>query len=94
MGDDLPRDFSYFSFLTVSRVFEAHGLRLFDVEELPTHGGSLRVYGCHSDDAAEARERRGSRAARARARGGYERLSTYRGYGERVAADKRQILRS
>src|SRR6202011_5906595 len=42
--------FSYFSFLTVTRVFEAHGLRLFDVEELPTHGGSLRVYGAHADD--------------------------------------------
>ena len=42
--------FSYFSFLTVSRVFAAHGLRLFDVEELPTHGGSLRIFGCHADD--------------------------------------------
>ena len=36
--------FSYFSFLTVSKVFAAHELRLFDVEELPTHGGSLRIY--------------------------------------------------
>ena len=44
--------FSYFSFLTVSRVFAAHGLRLFDVEELPTHGGSLRVFGCARDDRA------------------------------------------
>ena len=35
---------------TVSRVFEAHGLRLFDVEEIPTHGGSLRIYGCHADE--------------------------------------------
>ena len=61
--------FSYFSFLTVSRVFEAHGLRLFDVEELPTHGGSLRIYGAHAEDAREARKRGGARAARARARG-------------------------
>jgi len=56
--------FSYFSFLTVSRVFEAHGLRLFDVEELPTHGGSLRIYGAHADDPGKpetdaARELRG-----------------------------------
>ena len=36
--------FSYFSWLTVRAVFAAHGLRLFDVEELPTHGGSLRIY--------------------------------------------------
>ncbi len=42
--------FSYFSFLTVSRVFAEHGLALFDVEELPTHGGSLRIYGGHADD--------------------------------------------
>jgi SAM-dependent methyltransferase len=84
--------FSYFSFLTVSQVFAARGLRLFDVEELPTHGGSLRVYGAHAEDenkpesdaARELRER--ERAA------GYERLETYLSYGARVEADKRQIL--
>lgn len=84
--------FSYFSFLTVSRVFAAHGLRLFDVEELPTHGGSLRVHGAHHDDlskpdtarAVEMRER--ERAA------GYERLDNYTGYGAHVEADKRRIL--
>ena len=41
--------FSYFSMLTVSRILEAHGMRAFDVEELPTHGGSLRIYACHVD---------------------------------------------
>ncbi len=46
--------FSYFSFLTVSRVFEAHGLKLYDVEELPTHGGSLRIYGAHAEDGEKA----------------------------------------
>src|SRR5262249_7586453 len=39
--------FSYFSLATAERALAAHGLRVFDVEELPTHGGSLRVYGCH-----------------------------------------------
>lgn len=43
--------FSYLSLYTVSRIFEAAGLRVFDVEELSTHGGSLRIYGCHQDDA-------------------------------------------
>jgi SAM-dependent methyltransferase len=43
--------FSYFSLHTVFKIFLAAGLRVFDVEELPTHGGSLRVYGCHADDA-------------------------------------------
>jgi SAM-dependent methyltransferase len=42
--------YSYLSLYTVSRIFEAAGLRVFDVEELTTHGGSLRVYGCHADD--------------------------------------------
>ncbi|MBP1842141.1 SAM-dependent methyltransferase [Rhizobium petrolearium] len=42
--------FSYLSLFTVGKIFENAGLRVFDVEELPTHGGSLRVYGCHTDD--------------------------------------------
>jgi len=45
--------FSYLSLFTVGKIFEAAGLRVFDVEELPTHGGSLRVYGCHKDDVRE-----------------------------------------
>jgi SAM-dependent methyltransferase len=84
--------FSYFSFLTVSRVFQAHGLRLFDVEELPTHGGSLRIYGCHEQDASKT-ESDAARELRERERAsGYESLDTYLGYGRRVEADKRQIL--
>lgn len=43
--------FSYLSLYTVSRIFQASGLRVWHVEELPTHGGSLRVFGCHADDA-------------------------------------------
>jgi SAM-dependent methyltransferase len=43
--------FSYLSLYTVSRIFAASGLRVWNVEELPTHGGSLRVFGCHEDDA-------------------------------------------
>ncbi len=41
--------FSYFSLLTTVRILEAHGLKVFDVEELPTHGGSLRVYACRAE---------------------------------------------
>ena len=40
--------FSYLSALTVAKIFLQAGLRIFDIEELPTHGGSLRVYGCHA----------------------------------------------
>lgn len=42
--------YSYLSLYTVNRIFEAAGLRLLEAEELTTHGGSLRVYGCHADD--------------------------------------------
>jgi len=83
--------FSYFSFTVVQRVFAAHGLRLFDVEELPTHGGSLRIFGCHADDAREETERARELAARELA-AGYDRLETYTSYGQRVIADKRDIL--
>ncbi|MFP5363729.1 MAG: methyltransferase domain-containing protein [Thermoleophilia bacterium] len=83
--------YSYLSFATVGRVFAAHGLRLFDVEQIPTHGGSLRIFGCHDDDprgrsaAAEEMLQR-ERAA------GLEDVQTYLDFGGRVAADKRQIL--
>ena len=85
--------FSYFSLLTVGSVFKAHGLRLFDVEELLTHGGSLRIYGCHADD-TEKPETDAAVALREREHAaGYEQLDTYLGYGRCVERDKRQILR-
>jgi SAM-dependent methyltransferase len=84
--------FSYFSFLTASRVFEAHGLRLFDVQELTTHGGSLRIFGCHADDETKP-ESEAAHELRERERtAGYQELDTYLGYGRRVEADKRQII--
>ncbi len=84
--------FSYLSFLTVQKVFAAHGLRLFDVEELPTHGGSLRIYGCHAQDAAKA-ERPAVTDLLARERAaGLDDVQTYLEYGRRVEADKRQIV--
>jgi len=49
--------FSYLSLYTVARIFEQAGLRVCDVEELLTHGGSLRVYGCHTDDARSGTSR-------------------------------------
>jgi SAM-dependent methyltransferase len=84
--------FSYFSFLTVSRVFEAHGLRLFDVEELPTHGGSLRIYGAHAEDPGKPQSDAARELAERERAAGYEQLDNYLGYGRRVEADKRQIL--
>jgi SAM-dependent methyltransferase len=48
--------FSYLSLHTVSCIFAKAGLRVWDVEELSTHGGSLRIYGCHAEDARETTE--------------------------------------
>jgi len=60
--------FSYFSFLSVEQVFARHGMKLFDAEELPTHGGSLRIYACHDQEpsptmTARARELKWREAA-------------------------------
>ncbi len=85
--------FSYFSFLTARRAFAAHGLRLFDVEELPTHGGSLRIYACHDDESSRGESDRARELAQRERAAGYERLETYTSYGARVVEDKRQILR-
>jgi SAM-dependent methyltransferase len=84
--------FSYFSFLTVRRVFAAHGLRIFDVEELSTHGGSLRIYGCHGEDASKPdSERAGELLAREEA-AGLGSLQIYRDYARAVERDKRAAL--
>jgi SAM-dependent methyltransferase len=48
--------FSYLSLFTVSRIFAQHGLRIWHAERLSTHGGSLRIYGCHGDDSRESSE--------------------------------------
>ena len=50
--------FSYFSLVSAERIFAAHGLRIFDVEELWTHGGSLRIYACHAGKRAASTSRR------------------------------------
>ena len=84
--------FSYFSFVTVERVFAAHGLTLFDVEELPTHGGSLRIFARHAADATKpVSQRVASLRAREKALG-YENVATYAGFGERVKETKRKLL--
>ena len=85
--------FSYFSFTTVSEVFAAHGLALFDVDELPTHGGSLRVYG---QPRATGRRMRTARVDALLAGEEKERvrdLATYGRFEARVHATKRNLLR-
>ena len=83
--------FSYLSFLTVEKVFATHGLTLFDVEELPTHGGSLRIYGQHNDGKKPISDRI-SKLKTQEIEAGLEQRSTYLGFGEQVKATKRHLL--
>jgi SAM-dependent methyltransferase len=84
--------FSYFSFYSAERIFAAHGLTLFDVEELTTHGGSLRIYARHADEGDRAPTRR-LRALRDRELSdGVNTLLYYEAFEERVQETKRQLL--
>lgn len=84
--------FSYFSFLTVQRVFAHHGLRIFDVDQLPTHGGSLRIYACHSGQTAHRDTERVAALLRSEREAGLDKLETYRDFSERVKNVKRRLL--
>ena len=84
--------FSYFSFMTVEQIFAAHGLVLFDVEELWTHGGSLRIYARHAEDDARAIVPRvGALRAREKA-ARCDSLERYSVFTERVYETKRRLL--
>lgn len=84
--------FSYFSLLSVERIFATHGLVLFEVDELTTHGGSLRIYACHAEN--------GTRPVSAAVHGLRERerqaglngLAAYVGFAEAVKETKRGLL--
>jgi 2-polyprenyl-3-methyl-5-hydroxy-6-metoxy-1,4-benzoquinol methylase len=85
--------YSYISFFVAERVFAAHGLTLFDVEELPTHGGSMRIYARH---AANAVLPVSAKVAELRAReqaAGLQRADSYRSFAEQVKAAKRSLLK-
>jgi hypothetical protein len=84
--------FSYFSFTTVERVFAAAGLVLFDVEELPTHGGSLRIWGRHAEDDGRPVEPRVAELRRREALAGVTTVSYYADFAARVEETKRKLL--
>jgi SAM-dependent methyltransferase len=83
--------FSYFSLLVVDRIFARHGLTIFDVEELPTHGGSLRVYAGHTETAPPRRAGWHKVLAGEKARG-LDRLDGYAGFAEAVTLVKCGLL--
>ncbi len=83
--------FSYLALYTVARAFDAAGLRVFDVQELPTHGGSLRVFGCHSSDARPQSESVQQLLLREEAFG-LRSLNTYRGFQAEANRIKDDLL--
>ncbi len=84
--------FSYFSFQTVERVFAHHGLSLFDVEELPTHGGSIRIFGQHAETGKQAIDPRVMVMREKETSFGIGRLETYTGFAEQACETKRALL--
>ncbi|HEY3731876.1 MAG TPA: class I SAM-dependent methyltransferase [Steroidobacteraceae bacterium] len=84
--------FSYFSFFTVEQVFAAHGLTLFDVDELGTHGGSIRIYARHNDDDSKPVSERAQQLRARELSMGFNRMQTYQNFAEQVKSTKRKIL--
>jgi SAM-dependent methyltransferase len=84
--------FSYFSLFSVEQIFAAHGLAIYDVDELDTHGGSLRIFACHAEDPLRpVTPRVDGLRARERA-AGLCGLAYYAQFGERVRETKRMLL--
>lgn len=84
--------FSYFSFITAEKIFSSHGITLFDVEELPTHGGSLRIYGRHADNQALPVTDRARELHEREIRAGFKQMECYAAFGEQVKETKRKLL--
>jgi len=84
--------FSYLSFVTVERIFAHHGITLFDVEEWPTHGGSLRIYGRHRENPALTLTGRVRELRQREIDEGFLTLARYRGFDEQVRSTKRKLL--
>jgi SAM-dependent methyltransferase len=84
--------FSYFSFSTVSRVFAHHGLIIFDVEELPTHGGSLRIYAAKADTSGRVLSSRASALLAKERSDGFESVEYYSHFEAQVRETKRALL--
>jgi hypothetical protein len=84
--------FSYFSLWTIDRIFSFHGLTVFDVEQLTTHGGSLRIYAKHDDDASKPILDRVCSLKELETQKGYTDLDLFFRFAEKVRASRRKIL--
>jgi len=84
--------FSYFSLIAVENIFTVHGLSIFDVEEIPTHGGSLRIFACHTGNPGKPVEPQVIELKSREQAAGFTKLETYTLFGEQVKETKRKLL--
>lgn len=84
--------FSYFSLSTARKILGVHGLRIFDVDELPTHGGSLRIYACHAEESSEPPASSVREVLAGEEAGGLTTLEGYLSFSEKVRETKRAVL--
>ena len=84
--------FSYLSFTTVEKIFAKHGLILYDVAELTTHGGSLRIFARHTEDDTKPLTERVNNLRQLEKQTGLDDIKTYQNFAEKVRATKRNIL--
>jgi SAM-dependent methyltransferase len=84
--------FSYFSLIAVEKIFGAHGLVIFDVEQLPTHGGSLRIYARHAGDHSKPIHQSVLDLKQCEEQAGLTTMAYYEAFGERVKETKRKLL--
>jgi len=84
--------FSYFSLITVEKIFAAHGLVLFDVDEIPTHGGSIRIYLRHVEDISKPIAPAVVALRERELKAGLDRMNTYTNFAEQVIESKRALL--
>ncbi|HTZ72391.1 MAG TPA: class I SAM-dependent methyltransferase [Candidatus Aquilonibacter sp.] len=84
--------FSYFSFLTTIRILEAHGLRVFDVDELPTHGGSIRVYACRAENTTHQLQPNVAKVVNDERKARLDSVEGYAGFAAQVQRTKFALL--
>jgi SAM-dependent methyltransferase len=84
--------FSYLSFMTVEQIFECFGLKLFDVEQIPTHGGSLRIYACHEGDGSRPMTDRARELKQEEVTYGLRNVDTYSLFSDQVKDTKYKLL--
>lgn len=84
--------FSYLSLTTVEKIFKSHGLKIFDVEQHSTHGGSLRVFFCHEGDSSKRITQKISKIKKLEDKMGLNKLDVYLQFSDKIKKNKRLLL--